>query len=230
MTELANGTAWLESLGFAHGDLRPENVLLNSQDHLKIADFDCANLLGSESETCTPLYGRLLGSEAGSDEGKAGRLSHRTEQFAIGSIFYYINYGFEVYDDKDFGIDHGPVVVERLQRMVFPILDAEPIIDSIIVDCWHGKYQSIAALSKLSPRFTAQLMGTLKLQRKKNSSHSESIVESWSSKEFSSMDDPVRGLGHTVVATSIYLLRDKYTIVSSATLSHPDHIRPRCDR
>jgi serine/threonine protein kinase len=54
MTEFANGIAWLESLGFTHGDIRPENVLLNNQDHLKVADFDGANLLGSEFETCTP--------------------------------------------------------------------------------------------------------------------------------------------------------------------------------
>jgi hypothetical protein len=32
--------------------------------------------------------------------------------------------------------------------MVFPKLDAEPVIDSTIDDCWHGKYQSIAALSE----------------------------------------------------------------------------------
>jgi serine/threonine protein kinase len=162
MTELANGIAWLESLGLTHGDLRPENVLLNNQDHLKIADFGCANLLGSESEICTPPYARLLGSEAGSDEGKAGKLSYRTKQFALGSIFYYINYGFEVYDDKDFGIDHGPVVFEHLQRVVFPKLDAEPVIDSIINDCWHGKYQSISAVPEtLSTRY-GPIDGTIK--------------------------------------------------------------------
>jgi serine/threonine protein kinase len=145
---LAEGTAWLESLGLAHGDLRPENVLVDGQDHVKIADFDCTNSIGSEFEACIPPYGRLLGSEAGSDEGSAGKLSARTEQFALGSLFYYINYGIEVYDDQDFGKYHGRVIVERLQRMIFPKLDSNVVLDSIIDDCWHGRFQSVAALSE----------------------------------------------------------------------------------
>jgi serine/threonine protein kinase len=148
MKALAEGIAWLESLGLAHGDLKPENVLVDKQDRVKIGDFDCTNFIGSEFEACIPPYGRLLGSEAGPKEGTAGKLGARTEQFALGSIFYYINYGVEVYDDQDFGEDHGPVIVERLQRMMFPKLDSNPVLDSIIDDCWHGRFQSVAALSE----------------------------------------------------------------------------------
>lgn len=148
MKALAEGIAWLESLGLAHGDLRPENVLVDKQDHVKIADFDCTNFIGSEFEACIPPYGRLLGSEAGLKEGTAGKLDARTEQFALGSLFYFINYGIEVYDDQYFGEDHGPVIVERLQRMIFPKLDSNFVLDSIIDDCWHGRFQSVAALSE----------------------------------------------------------------------------------
>ncbi|CZR58604.1 uncharacterized protein PAC_08496 [Phialocephala subalpina] len=148
MKALAKGIAWLESLGLAHGDLKPENVLVDIQDHVKIADFDCTNFIGSEFKACIPPYGRLLGSEAGPKEGTAGELGARTEQCALGSLFYYINYGIEVYDDQDFGKDHGPVIVERLQRMMFPKLDSNSLLDSIIDDCWHGRFQSVAALSE----------------------------------------------------------------------------------
>lgn len=148
MKALAEGTAWLELLGLAHGDLKPENILVDEEDRVKIADFDCTNIIGSEFEACIPPYGRLLGSEAGPNEGTAGKLGARTEQFALGSVFYYINYGVEVYDDQDFGKDHGPVIVERLQRMVFPNLNKNSVLDSIIDDCWHGRFPSVAALSK----------------------------------------------------------------------------------
>lgn len=114
MSALAKGTAWLELLGYAHGDLRPENILLNDQLHLNNSDFDCADVICSEFEACIPPYSRLLGSEAGSDEGSAGKLGSRTEQFALGSIFFVINYGLEVYEDQNFGLDHGPMVVELL--------------------------------------------------------------------------------------------------------------------
>ena len=132
---LAEGIVWLESLGFAHGNLRPENILIDGQDHVKIADFDCTNFIGSEFEARIPPYGRLLASETGSDEGSAGKLGARTEKFALGSLFYHINYGIEVYDDQDFGEHHRRVIVERLQRIMFPKLDSNAALHSIIDDC-----------------------------------------------------------------------------------------------
>ena len=163
MSALAKGTAWLESLGYAHGDLRPENVLLNAQSHLKIADFDCTDIIGSHFEACIPPYGRILGSEAGPDKGTAGTLGPRTEQFALGSLFYYINYGMEAYDDQNLGEDHkrwdhGPILVARLQQKIFPKLSRDPEIDCIIHDCWHGKFVSISKLSQtIAKRFELSL-------------------------------------------------------------------------
>jgi len=125
-----------------------KNILVGEDDRIKLADFDCTNFIGSEFEACSPPYGRLLGSEAGPGSGTAGNLGARTEQFALGSLFYFINYGFEVYDDQDFGKDQGPIIVQRLQRMMFPKLDMDPVLDSIIGDCWHNRYQSVSALSK----------------------------------------------------------------------------------
>ena len=40
------------------------------------------------------------------------------------------------------------MVLNLLQRMVFPILNREQMIDSIIKKCWHGKYKSITKLAK----------------------------------------------------------------------------------
>jgi serine/threonine protein kinase len=131
MNDLSHGVAFLESLGLAHGDLRPENILLD-RDRLKLSDFDCTAKFGSE--------------------GTPGKLSPRTEQFALGSLYYLINYGFEVYGDRCLGDDpsgkeHGPVVGDLLQKMIFPELNGNPMIDSIITKCWHGEYKSIAGLA-----------------------------------------------------------------------------------
>jgi hypothetical protein len=122
--------------------------LVDKQDYLKIADFDCTNFIGSEFEVCILLYRRLLGSKAGSKKGTAGKLGTRTEQFALGSLFYYINYRIEVYNDQDFGKDYRPVIVEQLQQIIFPKLDSNSVLDSIIDDCWHGRFQSVAVLSE----------------------------------------------------------------------------------
>lgn len=151
MSDLSRGVAFLESLNLAHGDLRPKNILLD-RNRLKLSDFDSTSEIGSVFEACIAPYGRLLGREGGSDEGTAGLLGPRTEQFALGSLFYLINYGFEVYGDQCLGDDpsgreHGPAVLNLLQAMVFPELSGEAAIDSIIMKCWHGEYKTVAELA-----------------------------------------------------------------------------------
>ncbi|KAJ5998190.1 hypothetical protein N7522_009850 [Penicillium canescens] len=151
MNDLAQAVAFLESLNLAHGDLRPENVLLD-RNRLKLSDFDSTAKIGANYEACMAPYGRILNSNE-LDQGECGTfgfLGPRTEQFALGSIYYLINYGFEVYGDRCLAKDpyeHGPRVVELLQSMEFPNLDGNPLIDDIIDKCWHNKYVTVSELA-----------------------------------------------------------------------------------
>ena len=151
MKDLAQAVAFLESLNLAHGDLRPENILLD-RNRLKLSDFDCTAEIGTDFEACMAPYGRILNSDE-LDQGRRGSsgfLGPRTEQFALGSLFYLINYGFEVYGDRrltEDPMEHGPKVVDLLQNMEFPKLDGDPLIDDIINKCWHNKYATIAELA-----------------------------------------------------------------------------------
>ncbi|RDW90830.1 sterol homeostasis protein ARV1 [Aspergillus mulundensis] len=151
MNDLAQAVAYLESLNLAHGDLRPENILLD-RNRLKLSDFDCTAEIGADYEACMAPYGRILNSHD-TDQGKSGTfgfLGSRTEQFALGSLYYLMNYGFEVYGDRCLTEDpyeHGPKVVELLQNMEFPILDGNPLIDDIIDKCWHNKYATVSELA-----------------------------------------------------------------------------------
>lgn len=151
MSELAQAVAFLESLNLAHGDLRPENILLD-RNRLKLSDFDCTAEIGSVFEACMAPYGRFLNSNEADEEtsGTPGFMGPRTEQFSLGSIYYLINYGFEVYGDRcltEDPKDHRPKVLDLLQNMRFPELDGDPLIDDIIEKCWHNKYATIAELS-----------------------------------------------------------------------------------
>ncbi|CAG8909704.1 unnamed protein product [Penicillium egyptiacum] len=151
MNDLAQAVAFLESLNLAHGDLRPENVLLD-RNRLKLSDFDYTAVIGSDFEACIAPYGRILSSRE-PDQGRRGTsgfLGPRTEQFAVGSLYYLINYGFEVYGDRCLTEDpreHRPKVVDLLQNMEFPKLDGDPLIDNIIDKCWHNRYATIAELA-----------------------------------------------------------------------------------
>ncbi|KAJ5088653.1 hypothetical protein N7456_012269 [Penicillium angulare] len=151
MNDLAQAVAFLESLNLAHGDIRPENILLD-RNRLKLSDFDCTAKIGTNYEACMAPYGRILNDKE-SDQGECGTfgfLGPRTEHFALGSVYYLINYGFEVYGDRcvtDDPYDHGPKVVDLLQNMEFPKLDSNPLIDNIIDKCWHNKYSRILELA-----------------------------------------------------------------------------------
>lgn len=95
INDLTQAVAFLESLNLAHGDLRPENILLD-RDRLKLSDFDCTAEIGTYFEACMAPYGRLLNSEEvdQGESGTSGFLSPRTEQFALGSIFYFYQLQF----------------------------------------------------------------------------------------------------------------------------------------
>ncbi|KAJ5669086.1 hypothetical protein N7462_010156 [Penicillium macrosclerotiorum] len=118
MHNLAQGVAFLESLNLAYSDLRPENILLD-RNRVKISDFDFTAEVGTYFEACYCPYGRLLNSNE-TDQGilgTTGFLGPRTEQFALGSLFYLINYGFEVYNDQylvDDPYEHRPKVLDLL--------------------------------------------------------------------------------------------------------------------
>ncbi|KAJ5542125.1 hypothetical protein N7461_008128 [Penicillium sp. DV-2018c] len=153
MNDLAQAVAFLEPLNLAHGDLRPENILLD-RNRLKLSDFDCTDMIGANYEACMCPYGRLLNDKdeksGQGPSGTSGFLGPRTEQFSLGSLYYLINYGFEVYGDRclaDDPYEHGPKTVDLLQDMVFPELKGDPMIDGVIDKCWHYGYVKIADLA-----------------------------------------------------------------------------------
>lgn len=114
-------------------------------------DFDNTEEVGTDLEVVTTPYGRDLNSNE-TDQGEPGtpgRLGARTEQFALGSLFYFINHGYELYGDRWLTEDHRKqniAVGDRLQNMVFPEL-SDNKIDNIIDRCWHNKYAKISELA-----------------------------------------------------------------------------------
>ncbi|KAJ2896062.1 hypothetical protein MKZ38_005890 [Zalerion maritima] len=140
MLQLLNAAASLEALGLAHGDINPLNILMDDQDGLKLVDLDHALPKGSDLEVGYEPYVRVHkpSEEGGGVYGTAGP---ETEQFALGSIFWYITRGKELYSELS-GFDR----VNRLSRRQFPVMDLNDRIDKIILDCWLGKFERVADL------------------------------------------------------------------------------------
>ncbi|KAM3510326.1 hypothetical protein MY11210_005944 [Beauveria gryllotalpidicola] len=118
--ELSSALAWLESLGLVQGDLRPSNILLDSDnhDHLKLVDFDSCAKISDVDPGLPPPWSSPKHQFYG-----AG-----TEQFAFGSILYNMTRGLEPYEDK------GPEVITLFRTMVFPELSDSRRKDMSITD------------------------------------------------------------------------------------------------
>ncbi|KAE8401195.1 kinase-like domain-containing protein [Aspergillus pseudonomiae] len=166
INDLAQAVAYLESLNLAHSDLRPENILLD-RDRLKLSNYNCTVEIGTDFKACLAPYKRLLNSSE-TDQGPRGTssfLGPQTKQFALGSIYYLINYSFEVYDNQCLTDDphkHGPKVVDSLQNIEFPGLYSDPLIDDIIDNCWHNKYATAAQLATKTNSFSIKKKKTIK--------------------------------------------------------------------
>ncbi|POR34529.1 Serine/threonine-protein kinase Sgk1 [Tolypocladium paradoxum] len=156
--ELSGAVAWLESLGLVHGDLRPENLLLDGEDHLKLTDFDCVKEIGTDASGNSPPWARLLGPEAGDRTGTWGVNGPQTEQFAVGSLLYCMAHGCEPFQKE--ALEQDLDIVRLLKHMEFPEL-GHGLLDGIIYQCWRGRYASLELLAKE----TAGLPGAIELPR-----------------------------------------------------------------
>jgi len=76
------------------------NLLLDSNNHLKLIDFDNTTKARFVFDNCQPPYARLLGDEAANNRGTFRYHGPRTEQFAIDSIFYYMTRNYKPYDNE----------------------------------------------------------------------------------------------------------------------------------
>lgn len=139
MQQLSDAVACIESLGYAHGDINPRNILLDDEDQLQLADFGHALKIGDPVEVGYEPYVRFYNMITGGEYGNAGPV---TEQFALGSIFWFITRGTELYADIE-----GPEMVNRLIYRQYPVTDPQDPIDCIISDCWQGNFRSVTDLS-----------------------------------------------------------------------------------
>jgi len=88
LAEGARALAEAEELGILHRDLKPQNLLFDAADRLKVADFGLAkdleasfDITSSRSQPGTPLY---MSPEQAAFE----PLDHRSDQWSLGASFY----------------------------------------------------------------------------------------------------------------------------------------------
>lgn len=138
MLQLSSAAACLEAVGYAHGDINPQNILFDAHDQLKLIDFDHSPKVGTDLDVGYEPYVRQHREILGGAYGVAGPI---TEQFALGSVFWFITRDSELYSDIE-----GHEQVDRLIDNILPVTDPRDPIDKIIGNCWNGHYPRIADL------------------------------------------------------------------------------------
>ncbi|KAJ4307569.1 hypothetical protein N0V84_012640 [Fusarium piperis] len=138
MLQLSLAVASIESIGYAHADINPQNILFDSHDNLRLIDFDHSLKAGEDVDVGYEPYVRQRREVLGGYFGVAGPVP---EQFALGSVFWYMKYGSEVYSELE-----GSERVDRLLDGIFPDINEQDPIDNIIRQCWNGRYPRVADL------------------------------------------------------------------------------------
>jgi serine/threonine protein kinase len=153
--QIASALEYVESMGFCHNDLHAGNCLLDEGFNLKLADFGRATTIGQFLDGTLPPRARPI--LAGPLKGTYGLCSARTEQFALGTLLYFMVYGYEPYDD----IILSPAEWDRrFWELEFPELRRHEVLDGLISACWHNVYPTMAMLAYDFKRKTTDIVLT----------------------------------------------------------------------
>lgn len=145
--EIASAASWLESLDYFHGDLRPENILLDETEHVKVCDFGRGQKRGCKVEVATyPFYRPDKNAVAGP--------AH--EQFAIGSCIYTIRTGEMPYGQWETP-EEFKNMYEALVQGKYPPTENDGVLGHIVSSCWHSSYDSMEDVEAAIERVVGML-------------------------------------------------------------------------
>jgi serine/threonine protein kinase/tetratricopeptide (TPR) repeat protein len=151
MRQLAAALAAAHGVNVVHRDLKPQNILLGSEDHIYVTDFGIAKTLESDRTSVTrtgAVLGTPLYMSPEQVEGKA--LDHRSDLYTYGLILYEMLTGVLPFSgDTTFQLMYQRVhQLPKRPELVIP--DLPPYLSRICLKCLEKdpakRYQSASEI------------------------------------------------------------------------------------
>jgi serine/threonine protein kinase len=160
---IAAGLSHAHSRGIYHHDLKPLNVLLQSDLDPKITDFGLAKIGARNSLTTHNAYSPLYAAPEQLDEKLYGKPDRRTDIYQLGMIFYELLCGKLPYSGCSMGAVLGKILSKEVKpeaiSRVNPTLGRyEGIVEKMLAQEKADRYQEV-------PEFLAALDALERLDR-----------------------------------------------------------------
>lgn len=138
MRQITSVIAWLEKLGYVHGDLRPANILLTAKDDIRLADFDASVRI---REKLLVVSERFCKFKEDFELPYAGLVS---EQFSLAPCIYAIRLGHLPHHELD--------APDRIKKFIgrgnFLPRHKMFCLGDVTLKCWLGEYASLGAIDE----------------------------------------------------------------------------------
>jgi serine/threonine-protein kinase len=134
---LCRALEYIHSHGIIHRDLRPEHILVDAADHIKLIDFGAAGQAARRRITFTNITQITGGSEYISpEELKGKRGDARSDIYVVGLILYEMVTGRKPFPESDVfdrvqnhpvpPREINPAISPQLQEVIYRALEREP--------------------------------------------------------------------------------------------------------
>ena len=151
VTGVANGLAYAHEQGIIHRDIKPQNILIDSNGVPKISDWGMSRLIGSSAVPTVAGFSLAYAAPEQISPGRFGETDERTDIYQLGVVFYELVTGKLLFP----GDDLADVSNAIISRMPVPPSEINPLarpLDPIILKCLQknpgDRYQSVRALLK----------------------------------------------------------------------------------
>jgi hypothetical protein len=149
VTGVADGLAYAHEQGIIHRDIKPQNILIDTNGVPKISDWGMSRLIGSSAIPTVAGFSLAYAAPEQISPGRFGETDERTDIYQLGVVFYELVTGKLLFP----GDDLAEVSNAIISRMPVPPSELNPLsapLDPIILKCLQkdpgDRYQSVRTL------------------------------------------------------------------------------------